>query len=439
MTTLLPSYPVRVRAAGLSTAALLAPLAATGAPADLMSGAVVGDGLLAKAAGLTFGLDQVSALQTTVFGNPLWQYLASFLFILLAFYVSKLLDYLVRVRLKRWAAGTANQLDDVIVQLVQGPVKVVAFVVLLHVGLNVFDWPDWAKRFLSVGLKLTVAVSITYVLISALDTLAEYWRKRVAAAEDKVFNEQLFPVLRKTVRVFVIVVAALVTAQNLGLNVTGLLASLSIGGLALGLAAQDTLANFFGAVAVFLDKPFHVGDRIKLEGCDGVVETIGLRSTRVRNLDGHLVTIPNKTMGSATITNISKRPTIKTTMNIGITYDTPTDRVRQALALLEEVYRAHPMTADVWISFNQFADSALNILVIHWWNSVDYKAYLAGMQELNLEVKRRFDAAGISFAFPTRTLYLKQDSELFVRQASASVPLPEWAHPAQSARKTESP
>jgi MscS family membrane protein len=199
----------------------------------------------------------------------------------------------------------------------------------------------------------------------------------------------------------------LVTMQNLGVNVTAAIASLSIGGLAIGLAAQDTLANLFGAVAIFADKPFRVGDRIRLDAVDGTVETIGMRSTRVRNLDGHLVTIPNKTMGNATITNVTARPNIKTEMNLGITYDTTPEKVERASAILEEVYRGHPMTADVWISFNKFNDSALNLYVVHWWNGVEFKAYLAGMQQLNLEIKRRFEAERIEFAYPTQTVHVR--------------------------------
>ena len=161
-------------------------------------------------------------------------------------------------------------------------------------------------------------------------------------------------------------------------------------------------------MAIFADKPFRVGDRIKLDTVDGQVETIGLRSTRVRSLDGHLITIPNKTMGSATITNVTARPNIKTEMNLSLTYDTPTAKVQRASALLEEIYRAHPLTSDVWISFNRFDASARNIYVVHWWNGVEPKAHLAGMQELNLEIKRRFEAEGIEFAFPTQTVHLRR-------------------------------
>jgi MscS family membrane protein len=173
-------------------------------------------------------------------------------------------------------------------------------------------------------------------------------------------------------------------------------------------------------VAVLGDKPFQVGDRIQLDNIDGTVEAIGFRSTRVRNLDGHLVTVPNKTMGSAAITNVSKRPNIKTMMNIGVTYDTPAEKVERAMKILDEIFKPHPMTADLIISFNKFESSSLNILVVHWWNSGDQKAYLEGIQLLNLEVKRRFDAEGINFAFPSQTLYLKQDSEWRLNGAPAS-------------------
>ena len=364
-------------------------------------------------AALTFGLDRIEILQGKLWGNPLWQYIASLIYIFLAFYVSKALDYLTRVWLKKWAAKTDSTLDDLLLDLLNGPIKIVSFVIFLHIGLRVFAWPAWVAEILSKGLKIVVACSLTYLVIKAIDLFLNYWKNR-SAQDDKTFDDQLFPIIRKSLKVFVVVVAVLTTSKHLGLDITSILASVSVVGLALGLAAQDTVSNFFGAIVVFVDKPFRIGDRIRLDAVDGTVETIGLRSTRVRNLDGHLVTIPNKTMGNATITNISRRPNIKTEMNIGITYDTPVEKVRLAVMILEEVYRSHAMTEDLIVSFNVFASSSLNILVVHWWKSLDMKAYLAGMQELNLKIKTRFDAEGIAFAFPSQTVYHKLDSDVRV-------------------------
>jgi len=373
---------------------------------------------------LTFGLDKWEFLREhTLFGEPYWKYLASLIYVFLAFYVSKFIDYLTRVWLKKWTAKTETKFDELLLDLLNGPIKVLVFVILLFIGLDVFRWPASVQLFLFKGLIVIVAVSLTYLSIKLIDAALGYWRQRAKAVEDDQFNKELLPMIRNSLKVFVIIVAFLVTSQNLGLNITGLVASLSIGGLALGLAAQDTLSNLFGAVSVLVDKPFRIGDRIQLDNVDGVVEQIGFRSTRVRNQDGHLVTIPNKAVGNATITNIALRPNIRTLMNIGITYDTPTEKVRRALQILEEIYRSNPMTLDVWISFNKFADSALNIHVVHWWKSTDAKVYLAGMQEFNLRIKERFDREGIDFAFPTQTLHVKQTSPPLLPAEAEQAPL----------------
>lgn len=359
---------------------------------------------------LTFGLERVNILRKTSFlGEPLWKYGASLIYIVLAFYVAKLLDFIVNAWLKRLAAKTETKYDDLLLELLRGPVKVVTFVVFLNIGLGMFSWPPHAQLILSRGLIVIVACSVTYVALKVIDLLLGIWREKTVSAQDRVFAEHLFPLIRKAAKVVVITSAILVTADNLEIKITSVLAGLSVGGLALGLAAQDTVANLFGAVAIFLDKPFHVGDRITILSINGTVEGIGLRSTRVRNLEGHLVTIPNKTMGNEIITNITRRPTIRTELNIGLTYDTPAEKVKRATFLLEEIFRSAPRTADLIISFNKFADSALNILVVHIWSGTDVKAHFAEMQDLNLKIKARFDEEKIEFAFPTQTIFLKSD------------------------------
>jgi len=360
---------------------------------------------------LTFGLDQVACLRDYAFlEQPLWKYGASLIYITLAFGVAWLIDFIVNVWLKRWAARSSTRYDDLLLDLLRGPVKVVVFIIFLNIGLSIFDWPARADLFLSHVFIVVAACSITYVTLKVVDLLIGLWRQRMGNAQDKEFADQLLPLMSKLAKVSIVIVAGLMTAENLEFHIGSALAGLSIGGLALGLAAQDTVANLFGAVAIFLDKPFNIGDRVRILSVDGTVESIGLRSTRVRNLDGHHVTIPNKTMGNEIITNVTRRPGIKTEMNIGLTYDTPVERVRQATAILQDILGKHPRTGELIISFNRFADSALNILVIHNWNGTDNKAHFADMQELNLQIKQRFDAEKIEFAFPSQTIYLKQEA-----------------------------
>jgi MscS family membrane protein len=347
---------------------------------------------------LTFGLDRITVLREHRFlATPLWKYLASLIYMLLAFYLAKVVDWLAAIGLRRVVSRTQTVVDDVLIQLLHGPLKVVIFAVLLIMGLNILAWSERIKSYLSRALILIVAIAVTYLGVKSLCLLLQAWKRRIAH-QDKKFNDQLFGLMSKSVTAFLVIVAVLLTAQNLGINMTAAIASFSIGGLAVGLAAQDTLANLFGAVAVLTDKPFQVGDQIRLDGAEGTVEIIGLRSTRVRNTEGHLVSVPNRVMGNAIVTNITRRPTIKTVINLTLPRTMPADKLRRALELLREAYCEHPNTEDAWVNFNQFAGPNLNILINHWWKGTDYRQYLAGIEEMNLRVKQRFDAEGIPFS-----------------------------------------
>lgn len=342
---------------------------------------------------LSFGLNSVPALQPSFLGNPRWQYVATLIYVLLAFGVSKLLDYLVRTRLKAWAARTPNQWDDLLVQLVDGPVKVICFVVLLNVGLQMFRWPDVVEQYLARGTVIVMAISIVFVLLKTVDAAMGLWTSRLKDDGDRAFNVHFIALVGKGIKAVLCVVAVLTLLQNLGVNITALLGSVSVLGLALGLAAQDTVANLFGAVAVFMDRPFKVGDRIRVgSDVDGVVEEIGLRATRVRTPDGFLVTVPNKSVGNNTVINITARPTIRAVLDFGLTYDTPAERLKRASALLVEIFGRHPKTQDAIVHFNRFGDFNLNINVIWVCRTTDWKEFTATLQELNLTVKERFDA-----------------------------------------------
>lgn len=373
---------------------------------------------------LTFGLDRIPELRRELLGIPIWQYAATILYIFLAIIAARLFNYLVTVQLRKLANRTKTRLDDLIIDLLHGPLRILALVFLLQLGLNLFQWPLWLEHWFRNGFKLILAFSLTLLVLKMVDMAEKYWRKRPIKADDKGFNDLLIPLISKSLKAFLIIMAILVTLDNLNFNIRTLLAGVSISGLALGLAAQDTVGNLFGAAAVFVDKPFKIGDRIQLNGIDGVVEEMGLRSTRVRNGEGHLITVPNKTMGNATITNVTRRPNLKTVINFGLTYNTPAEKLAQAVDILENVYRKHPRTGDLIVGFNQFGDNALNIQVTHFWTASDHKEYVAGMQEMNLQIKRLFDEAKIDFAFPSRTVYLRQDNDWAVKvSASSSAPV----------------
>ena len=257
----------------------------------------------------------------------------------------------------------------------------------------------------------TLAVGIFFY---RLIELLVYELAKFAEREDNLLDKSFVQMMRLVARVIVIVIGAIYLLRVIsGKPLSALLAGLGIGGLALALAAQDTLKNFFGSIMIMLDKPFNIGQRVLVENYDGVVEDIGFRSTRVRTLTGHLVTVPNEKMATNAIENVGRRPSIRRLANITITYDTPPEKVEKAVSIIREILDNHEgMDPDFppWVFFNEFNDTSLNILMIYWYFPPDYEAYLNFTERVNLEIMRKFEAEGIEFAFPTTTTYLAHDT-----------------------------
>ncbi|MBO7107911.1 MAG: mechanosensitive ion channel family protein [Verrucomicrobia bacterium] len=359
-------------------------------------------------------IDMIPGFDTEIRGIPLWQYVGFLSYLILAFIVAKVIVAVLFSRLRKCFPQTdESKLSQIVLAHVCKPVQLILSVILLKIGLelcsSVYHWPDWMMGMLNKVLVVAVAVSVTYTIIKLVDIYFAIWGQKKEI--DPMFKSQVIPLLNRVVKCAIILVSLLMITSNLGINISSVLAVGSVGGLAFSLAFQDLLNNMFSGIVIFLDKPFQLGDRIVVEGRDGVVESIGLRSTRIRSfLDGYLVSIPNKTICNTLIENISKRPSIKTEINIGVTYGTSADKLKRAIDLVSEVYRNNPQTVNLVVNFNKFNDFALNIQVVHWNKAIAWALYVKNIESMNLELKHRFDEEQIEFAYPTQTLYMKQDS-----------------------------
>jgi len=269
----------------------------------------------------------------------------------------------------------------------------------------------WASAFLA-GCGVLSAVAAGYLVYSLVDVVDHYLVRLAARTESRV-DDVLAPLLGKTVRITILVLVVLNVAHVVsGKNITTILAGLGFGGLAIALAGQDTIKNFFGSVIILGDRPFEIGDRIVIDGHDGPVESVGFRSTKIRTLDGHLVTVPNSEMVSRSVQNIGKRPYIKRVARITITYDTPPGKVEEACNILAGILENHEGMDPEFpprVYFEDFQDCALSIMMIYWYHPPDYWAYMEFSNRVNMAILERFNEAGIEFAFPTRTVYLAND------------------------------
>ena len=202
--------------------------------------------------------------------------------------------------------------------------------------------------------------------------------------------------------------------SSLGLSLIPLLTGLGVGGLAVALAARPTLENIISGFMILADRPYRVGQFVKVQGYSGDVEKIGLLSTRIRLTKGHQTIIPNEVMARVDIENIGRRPYIRRSSNITITYDTPPEKVEKAIKVIEDILDNHEgmdPKYPPWIFFDEFNAESLNIMMRYWYHPPDILAAYAFHQKVNLAIIRAFKKEGIEFAFPTTTNYLTQDDE----------------------------
>ena len=344
-------------------------------------------------------------------GNSIWR---------LGGLVCAVLAAMLIVRLVRaWLANLAAQyraaqqrVVTAALESVSRSVAIVAVAIVARVAVMLLIVPERFRPWLDTGLNVLSVIALTWVFYCLVGVI-DAWLGAVTSQTKSRLNDMLIPLVRKTLRVTVIVLGVAQVIQALSDRpLTSIVASLGIGGLAVALAAQETVKNFFGSLVLLSDKPFELGDRIIVDQVDGIVETLGFRSTRIRTLDGHLVTFPNGELANKVITNISRRPYIRRVLNLTITYDTPPANVERAVKIIKEILDNHEgmdPERPPRVVFNDFNPASLNILVIYWYRPADYWAFQAFNERINLEILRRFNEAGIDFAFPTQTLFLAGD------------------------------
>lgn len=342
-------------------------------------------------------------------GNETWRILVLFVVI----FVALLAGHVIRTVMRVWAAGLERR-ERAVVSVGAQTIGKTAVPILLLIALNValeFLIIEFAvEETVNTVIHVIFTLLIGYILFRMVDVIVEFLRQ-LAVRSGSSLNDMLVPIVSTSLRltVIVLVVLEIMTAVS-NQPPSTVIAGLGAGGLAVGLAAQDTIKNFFGSVMIYADRPFELGDRIVIDGHDGPVESVGFRSTRIRTLDGHLVTVPNGELAHKTIHNIGKRPYIRRIMNIRVAYDTSPEKVRTALAILREVLSNHEGMDENFpprVFLHDFLETAINIRAIYWFHPPAYWDYCDFSERLNLEVIEKFGVAGIRFALPAQRLFME--------------------------------
>ena len=346
-----------------------------------------------------------------VVGVAVWQFVLAFVFVLAGLVAKKVLDYVLVRYVLAWLRKTMFRFDNLLAEALSKPVSWMALVLAMAAALWVLALPTEPTdvRGLAFGIiKVLLAADVMWFLFRLVDALAAYLTHLSGRTESKL-DEQVIPLVRKALKLTVGVVLGVWTVQLLGYSVSSLLAGLGIGGLAVALALQDTLGNFFGSVFIFIDRPFAVGDMVRIDGVEGVVERIGFRSTRIRTWPATLVAIPNRKVAEAIVDNLSQRPKRRVFQVIGVTYETTAEQMEQALASICEMLAADPGVDPEYIvvRFEEFGASSLDIRVLYFTKALDYAGHLETRERVNLAIMRAIKYLGLSIAFPTRTVYFE--------------------------------
>ena len=291
-------------------------------------------------------------------------------------------------------------------RLNRGILLVTAGITLL-VGFPMLDFDPEIENVVNQIASLVAAVGVLQVAYRAIDIFMDVLARRATQTESKL-DDSLVPLLRTAVRLFVTFVGLLFVLQNLDINVSSLIAGLGLGGLAIALAAQDTVRNLLGGVTIFADKPFEVGDWVVVDGVEGTVEAVGFRSTRVRTFYNSLISVPNGNLMDSGIDNMGQRRWRRYKTTLGVAYHTKPDQLQAFVEGIRAIIQANPgMRQDYYIvEFHGFGATSLDILLYCFIDAEDWNEELRTRHVLNLDIMRLAESLQVEFAFPTQTLHI---------------------------------
>lgn len=346
---------------------------------------------------------------TKYLGLYLWQIVGLFIIILIGFIIHKVFTLLFeKIILNLLHKVGYVRLVDEVVRPIAKPISYLFIFYLLILFVPVIQLPIGINKYV-VLLLTSVWPVFAIVFFYRMVDISSIYLKKLAAKTESNLDDQLVPLARKILKTFVIVIGVLFILDNLDVNITGILAGLSIGGLAFALAAQDTIKNFFGSLMIFIDKPFQVGDWITSGEVDGTVEEVGFRSTRVRTFRNSVISVPNGALAGRMVDNHGLRAYRRFHTQLALTYDTPSELIKLFVEGLREIVKNHPNTRKDYyeIYLNEMADSSLNVMFYIFFEASSWSDELKGRHEILLSIIEFANEVGVNFAFPTQTLHME--------------------------------
>jgi len=345
--------------------------------------------------------------QQTLFDIPLANFILAVLVFLFILILRKIFTYIVIVVLQRLAKRTTTYYDDKVISALKAPVRFAFVIVAIHLFfLLIFKETDTIKNILNT--------LVVYTVFWAILSIVEALRGIIYGITDKFshdLSKEMGNFILAILKILIMGVGLGAMLQVWSINVTALVASLGIGGLAFALAAKDTAANLFGSFSLLADKSIRIGEWIKVSGVEGTVETIGMRTTKIRSFQKSLITVPNHIVANNPIENFSRRGIRRIKMHIGLTYSTNSEQIVQiidAIKLMLQQHEGISQEDSLMVNFDSFGDSSLNIFIYTFTKTANWATYLDIREDIHLKIMKIVEENGSSFAFPSQSIYVEQ-------------------------------
>jgi len=353
--------------------------------------------------------DVFSFLNYQVMHQPLYKIVVAFAIFFVFLFARKFFTVIVIGILKKLAKKTKTDFDDKFLNAIKNPLRFVFIIAGIYFS---FYYLEMDNKVLWHILKGMLIFDLFWMIYNIITEFEEYVYHLLGKFGKS--SRELASFLIKITKVFVVTVGVVALLQDWGINVTGFLASLGLGGLAFALAAKDTAANIFGGVAILTDNIFKIGEWVKVGSAEGIVEDIGMRTTKIRAFDKRLIVVPNSVIANSNVENFSRRDRRRITMRLGLTYDTSVQTMQNILNDIRDMLIKHPdiHNEPILIYFDEYQDSALSVFCYFFTKTAVWDEYLKIREDVNFKIKQIVEGHGAEFAFPSQSLYIETPIEI---------------------------
>ena len=350
----------------------------------------------------------MEVLREEYFQNTVLQWAIALGVSLLTVFVFQVVKLVVIRRLRKFGEMTETDIDDFVLKLLGSTKFLLILALSLYAGSFMLDLAESVRDYLSSVAIVVFLLQATLWGNRTIDFALMRFTQQRLDAEDPASTTAI-GLVGTVLRVVFIVLIGLVGLATIGFDVNALVAGVGIGGIAVAMAVNGILQDLFGSLTIALDKPFVVGDFITVGDFSGTVENVGLKSTRLRSNTGEQLVMSNNDLLSSRLRNYKQMVERRGTMNLGVTYGTPVDKLEAIPGMIREILDGEELARLDRAHFASFGDFALNFVIVYWMLTPAYGDFMDTTQSINLKIVRRFEEEGIEMAFPTQTIYLNKD------------------------------